>query len=120
MFFSSPIFMGQLRVRVLGPCQVFLEAPKPLVVEVEGNKKVGPPVPGEIPELNGHHTISINKIYYYIYIHGQVKDMDEMDMIGYARWIQMVDIYWLVVSNMFFSTIYGMPSFPLTHIFQDG
>ena len=69
VFFSSPIFMGQLRVRVLGPCQVFLEAPKPLVVEVEGNKKVGPPVPGEIPELNGHHTISINKIYYIIYLY---------------------------------------------------
>jgi hypothetical protein len=32
---------------------------------------------------------------------GQVKDMDEMDMIGYARWIQMVGINWLVVWNIF-------------------
>ena len=33
--------------------------------------------------------------------------MDEMDMIGYARWIQMVDIYWLVVSNMCFPQYMG-------------
>jgi len=35
---------------------------------------------------------------------GQVKDMDEMDMIGYARWIQMVDI-----TGWWFKTFFYFP-----------
>ena len=40
------------------------------------------------------------------------------------KWMSYIYIYWLVVSNMagLFSIIYiyGMSSFPLTHIFQRG